>query len=76
MHTLTLASDTWSWMYCSEYFNVIEYLVWFSHETKKVDPKKWKNYHHWNTYVWHTSGDKRLSRWKFQEVGAGKERLC
>ena len=23
-------------MYCSEYFNVFEYLVWTSHEIKKV----------------------------------------
>ena len=32
----TLAPDKWSWMYCSEYFNVFEYLVWTSHEIKKV----------------------------------------
>ena len=25
-----------SWMDCSEYFNVFEYLVWTSHEIKKV----------------------------------------
>ena len=23
-------------MYCSEYFNILEYLVWISHEIKKV----------------------------------------
>ena len=23
-------------MYCSEYFNILEYLVWTSHEIKKV----------------------------------------
>ena len=32
----TLAPDKWSWMYCSEYFNIFEYLVWTSHEIKKV----------------------------------------
>ena len=42
-----------TWMYCSEYFNVFEYLVWTSHEIKNVGgilakpaPKKRKNYHH------------------------------
>ena len=61
--------DKWSRMYCSEYFNVFEYLVWTSHEIKKVGgilakpaPKKRKNYHHWNT----SSGNKRLWRWQFQ----------
>ena len=33
---LTLVPDKWSRMYCSEYFNVFEYLVWTSHEIKKV----------------------------------------
>ena len=33
---LTLTIDKWSRMYCSEYFNVFEYLVWTSHEIKKV----------------------------------------
>ena len=33
---LTLVPDKWSWMYCSEYFNILEYLVWTSHEIKKV----------------------------------------
>ena len=53
---LTLVPDKWSRMYCSEYFNVFEYLVWTSHEIKKVGgilakraPTKWENYHHWNT---------------------------
>ena len=32
----TLVLDKWSQMYCSEYFNVFEYLVWTSHEIKKV----------------------------------------
>ena len=27
MQTLTLVPDKWSHMYCTEYFNVIEYLV-------------------------------------------------
>ena len=27
IHVLTLVSDKWSRMYCSEYFNVIKYLV-------------------------------------------------
>ena len=33
---LTLVPDKLSRMYCSEYFNVFEYLVWTSHEIKKV----------------------------------------
>ena len=40
-------------MYCSEYFNVFEYLVSTSHEIKKVGgiiakpaAKEMKNYHH------------------------------
>ena len=33
---LTLVPDKWSRMYCSEYFNGFEYLVWTSHEIKKV----------------------------------------
>ena len=33
---LTLVPDKWSRMYCSEYFNVFEYLVWTSHEIKKA----------------------------------------
>ena len=33
---LTLVPEKWSRMYCSEYFNVFEYLVWTSHEIKKV----------------------------------------
>ena len=33
---LTLVSDKWSRMYCSEYFKILEYLVWTSHEIKKV----------------------------------------
>ena len=63
---LTLVPDKWSRMYCSEYFNVFEYLVWTSHEIKRVGgilakpaPEKRKNYHHWNT----SYGNKRLWRW-------------
>ena len=33
---LNLVPDKWSRMYCSEYFNVFEYLVWTLHEIKKV----------------------------------------
>ena len=33
---LALVPDKLSWMYYSEYFNVFEYLVWTSHEIKKV----------------------------------------
>ena len=76
---LTLVPDKWSRMYCSEYFNIFEYLVWTSHEIKKVGEilvkpalKKRKNYHHWNT----SSGNKHFWRWQFQCVGAWKERLC
>ena len=46
---LTLVPNKWSRMYCSEYFNAFEYLVWTPHEIKKVDgilekpaPKKGK----------------------------------
>ena len=35
MQILTLVPDKLSWMYCSEYLNVFEYLVWTSHEIKK-----------------------------------------
>ena len=47
---LTFVPDKWSRMYCSEYFNVFEYLVWTSHEIKKLGgilakpaPKKGKS---------------------------------
>ena len=33
---LTLVPDKWSRIYCSEYFNIFEYLVWTSHKIKKV----------------------------------------
>ena len=66
---LTFIPDKWSQMYCSDYFNVFEYLVWTSHEIEKVGgilaktaPKKWKNYHHWSSL----SGNKRLWQWQFQ----------
>ena len=36
IQVFTLVLDKWSQMYCSEYFNVFEYLVWTSHEIKKV----------------------------------------
>ena len=62
---LTLVPDKWSRIYCSEYFNIFEYLVWTSHEIKKVGEilvkpalKKRKNYHYWNT----SSGNKRFWR--------------
>ena len=62
---LTLVPDKWSRMYCSEYFNVFEYLNWTSHEIRKVGgilakpaPEKAKNYHPWNT----SSGSKRSWR--------------
>ena len=49
----TLVPDKWSRMYCSEYFNILEYLVSTSHEIKKVGetlakpaPEKRKRYHH------------------------------
>ena len=47
---LTLVPDKWSRMYCSEYFNVFEYLVCTSYEIKNVSgilakpvPKKGQN---------------------------------
>ena len=33
---LTLVPDKWSWMYCSEYFNVFEYLVWSSKKSTQM----------------------------------------
>ena len=33
---LTLVPDKWCRMYCSEYFNVFEYLDWTPHEVKKL----------------------------------------
>ena len=33
---LTLVPDKLSRIYCSGYFNIFEYLVWTSHEIKKV----------------------------------------
>ena len=36
IHILTLVPDKWSCMYCLEYFSVFEYLLWTSHEMKKV----------------------------------------
>ena len=50
---LTLVPHKWSPMYCSEYFNMLEYLVLISHEIKNVGeilakpaPEKRKSYHH------------------------------
>ena len=60
---LNLAPDKWSPMYCSEYFNILEYLVSTSHEIKKVGetlveptPKTRKSYHYRNT----SSSNKRF----------------
>ena len=76
---LTLVPNKWFRMYCSEYFKIFEYLVWTSHEIKKVGeilsrhaPEKRKSYHHWNT----SSSNKRFWRWQFQQVDSWKERLC
>ena len=33
---LTLVPDQWSQIYCPEYFNIFEYLIWTSNEIKKV----------------------------------------
>ena len=50
---LTLVPEKWSPMYCSEYFNIFEYLVLTSHEIKKLGeilakpaPEKRKSYYH------------------------------
>ena len=51
---LTIEPDKWSRMYYSGYLNISEYLVWTSHEIKKVGEtlakpafkKGKKNYHH------------------------------
>ena len=47
---LTFVPDKWYRMYCSEYFNAFEYLVWTSHEVEKAGrilakpaPKKGKS---------------------------------
>ena len=60
IQVLTLVPDEWSRMYCSEYFNVFEYLIWISHEVENVGvilakptPKKRKNYYQWNTEALH-----------------------
>ena len=49
---LTLVPDKWSRMCCSEYFNILEYLVLTSHKFKKVGEilakparEKRKSYH-------------------------------
>ena len=74
----TLVPDKLCRIYRSGYFNILEYLVWTSHEIKNVGeilakpaPLKRKSYH-WNT----SSSNKRFWRWKFQYIGAWKERLC
>ena len=67
---LNLVPDKWSQMYCSEYFNVFEYLVWTSHEIKKVGgilakpaPKKGKTITIETLYlVTNVYGDDNLSR--------------
>ena len=33
---LTLVPEKWCRVYCSEYFNIFEYLVWTSHEIKEL----------------------------------------
>ena len=50
---LTFIPDKWSRMYCSEHFNIFEYLVSTSHEIKKVGGmlvkparRKREKYHH------------------------------
>ena len=50
---LTLAPAKWPQWYCSEYFNILEYLVLTTHEIKNVReilvkpaPEKRKSYHH------------------------------
>ena len=65
----TLEPDKWSRMNFSEYFNVLEYLVWTSYEIKQLGgilvkpaPEKRKNYHHWNT----STGNQRLWGWQSQ----------
>ena len=77
----TLVPDQWSRMFCSEYFNILEYFVWTLHEIKKVGeilakhaPEKRKSYHHWNS----SSSNKRFwhCHLQFQQVNAWKERLC
>ena len=50
---LTFVPDKWSRIYCSKYFNILEYLSRTSHEIKKVGkilvkpaPEKRKSHHH------------------------------
>ena len=66
---LNLMPDKWSRLYCSEYFNILEYLASTSHEIKKVGewlakpaPEERKSYHHWNI----SSSNKRFWRWQFK----------
>ena len=67
---ITLVPDKWSRTYCLEQFGVCEYLVWISHEIKKVGwilakpaPKKGKaittNTFHLVTNAWE---DEKFSR--------------
>ena len=53
IQVLNLVPDKWSRMYCSEYYNILEYLVLNSHEIKKAgeilakpSPEERKSYHH------------------------------
>ena len=63
---LILVPGKWSQMYCWEYFKAFEYIVWTSHEIKKVDgilakpalkkgkPSPLKHHHHWKTITTET----------------------
>ena len=55
----TLVPDKWSQMYCWEYFNVFEYLVWTSYEIKKVGKTISTETLHLATNIY---GDDNLSR--------------
>ena len=53
IQVLNLVPDKWSRMYCSEYYNILEYLVLTSDKIKKEgeilakpSPEKRKSYHH------------------------------
>ena len=64
---LTFVPDKWSRMYCSEYFNIFDYLVWTSHEIKKVGEILGKPAYKKGKAITTitSSGNKRFWRWQF-----------
>ena len=81
---LTLVPDKWSRMYCSEYFNILEYLVWTSHEIKKVGeilakpaPKKGKTITTETLHlVTNVYKDENFTRSLPEKNGVHNQKLC